>query len=76
MCQRYDARFFGFGSWELHGRSTHLEFRMPNPELVVTDHIAKLASAVGHFFRAAVSSQCSGCRHKCVITVLPSYDRQ
>ncbi len=31
-----------------------IEFRMPNPELVVTDHIAKLAGAVGHFFRAAV----------------------
>ena len=44
MCQRYDPWFFGFGS------STHLEFRMLNPELVVTDHIAKLASAVGHFF--------------------------
>ena len=39
-----------FWIWELHGRSTHLEFRMLNPELVVTDHIAKLASAVGHFF--------------------------
>jgi len=39
---------------ESHGRSTHLEFRMPNPELVATDHIAKLVSAVGHFFRAAV----------------------
>jgi len=43
-----------FWIWELHGRSTHLEFRMLNPELVVTDHIAKLASAVGLFFRAAV----------------------